>query len=74
VLFTLVVLFQESVYFDSVIMSSLTVFPRPPPPAVFTICEKNSDLVTVSSAPAQVLFFFFGVCHLCLFLFLLHVF
>ena len=39
------------------IMTSLKVFPNPPPSSVFTICEKNSDLVTAACAPAQVWFF-----------------
>lgn len=36
-------------------MSSLTLFPNPPAPTLFTICEKNSDLVTIQcgNAPAQ---------------------
>lgn len=36
-------------------MSSLIVFPSPPPQALLTVCEKNADLVTVTgtSVPAQ---------------------
>jgi len=46
----------------TVVMSSLTLFPSPPPSSVFTICEKNSDLVTVTSLPAQVWFFAVSLC------------
>jgi len=55
-------------------MSSLIVFPSPPPQALLTVCEKNADLVTVTgtSVPAQVCFFF-HVCQMSVFNFMLHI-